>query len=100
MAWQNVAQTMKLLASLGDAMNDSGKGKGKGSKGKGKDNGKGKGKGKGAAQAPAPVERTCRREGCRAAERKQATWGGACNCHTCGLSLTATLPVEQLCSWA
>ena len=100
MAWQNVAQTMKLLASLGDAMNDSGKGKGKGSKGKGKDNGKGKGKGKGAAQAPAPMERTCRREGCRAAERKQATWGGACNCHACGLSLTATLPVEQLCSWA
>ena len=45
-------------------------------------------------------DRTCQREGCRAAAKKQATFGGGCNCFACGLSLQATLPVEQLVDWA
>ena len=70
----------------------NGKGSGKGGGKNGKSDG-----GKGSATRE---DRTCQREGCRAAERGQATWGGACNCHVCGLSLTATLPVEQLCARA
>ena len=63
---------------------------------------KGGGKGARAGMGPAiaPVNRTCQREGCRAAASKQATWGGVAKCHCCGLSLTATLPVEQLVDWA
>ena len=76
-----------------------------GKKGGGEAFGKGAGKGnrnaagKTAGAVPA-VDRTCQREGCRAAFNQQATWGGATACHCCGLSLTATLPVEQLVGWA
>ena len=73
------------------------------SKSNGKSGGKGSGQaksgGKGSGQA-GKVDRTCRRVGCRAAEKQQATFGGAANCFVCGLSLAASLPVEQLCSWA
>ena len=66
-----------------------------GSKGGGKGAAAGKGWGKGAVPRK-PEDRTCQRKGCRAASRKQATWGGSTSCHCCELSLTATLPVEQL----
>ena len=63
---------------------------------------KGTGKGGATGKGPGakPECRTCQREGCRAATNKQATWGGGTACHCCGLSLTATLPVEQLLGWA
>ena len=63
---------------------------------------KGRGKGTTAGKGPGvPLEdRTCQREGCHAATKKQATWGGSSTCHCCGLSLTATLPVEKLVGWA
>ena len=87
----------------------NGAGKAHGGKGDGRSasrNGKGGGKGadKGTAGGkggPATKhDRTCQREGCRAATKKQATFGGGCNCFACGLSLHATLPIEQLVDWA
>ena len=77
---------------------DWGGGKG-GSKGGGKNGGGGKAAGNAAAGA-AKEDRTCQRQGCRAAVQKQATWGGGIQCHCCGLSLTATVPVQQLVGWA
>ena len=67
-----------------------------------------KGGGKGAAAGSkgwgkgneSKEDRTCQRRGCRAAEKKQATFGGGAKCFCCGLSLTATIPVEQLAQWA
>ena len=89
---------MGLASGGGKAVGGSGghgKGGGKGSKGAGKQDDKSGGKGAGPCE-----DRCCKRENCRAAEKKQATWGGAHNCHVCGLSLTAIVPVQQLCSWA
>ena len=80
----------------------SGKGGGKG----GGKNGKGGGKGRDAPNAAGKSDsgtrhdRTCQRQGCRAAEKKQATFGGADCCFVCGLSLDKSLPVEQLVDWA
>ena len=73
---------------------------GKGGAAHGKGGGKqgvGGGKAAGGAQ---PEERTCQRIGCVAAIKKQATYGGSCNCFRCGLSMATTLPVEQLVDWA
>ena len=72
-------------------------------KGAGKAASKGTGKGSAAGKASGArkiEDRTCQREGARAAVQQQATWGGGRACHCCGLSLTATLPVEQLVGWA
>ena len=80
---------------LSSGKSDKGKGHGKGNS-----SAKSKGGGKGSGQGSKPPDRTCQREGCRAAEKKQPTWGGAANCHCCGLSLGASLPIEQLCAWA
>ena len=66
----------------------------------GKGGGKGGKQGKGHAEPPAMTDRTCQREGCRAAIHQQATWGGGTQCHCCGLSLLATVPVQQLVGWA
>ena len=89
-----------LLEGYRMGLHASGAGKG-GDREGGKGGGKG---GKGANVKPAAtgdkLDRTCQREGCRAAERQQPTWGGAFSCHCCGLSLRATLPVEQLCDAA
>ena len=71
-------------------------GNGQGDKG----GGKGRGNGKAAGGGTDKVDRTCQRSGCHAAEKGKATFGGGCNCFACGLSLTATLPVEQLVEWA
>ena len=81
------------------------KGGGKGAGGKGaKGDGGGKGSsawGGGKGNGVPLADRVCKREGCHAAERKKATWGGSGGgCFCCGLSLTATLPLEQLCEWA
>ena len=86
---------------MGQAAANGGKGKG-GGKGSG---GYGAAAGKGGAPAGgqagvAKQDRTCQREGCRAAERQQPTWGGVSSCHCCGLALGITLPIEQLCTWA
>ena len=78
------------------AWSDKGAGKG-GAKGGGKGNGYPAHDGSGAKSK---ADRTCRREGCRAAEKQQATFGGSDRCFACGLSMAATLPIEQLCAWA
>ena len=85
-----------LLEGYRMGVNSSSKGKAQG-KGDGKDR---KGGGKGTPAGGSKIDRTCQREGCRAAHKQQATFGGAANCFVCGLSLHATLPVEQLVQWA
>ena len=85
------------LSSHNTSKVSGGKTGGSGRKGSGK-GAKGATAGKGSAAAIG--NRTCQREGCRAATNQQATWGGLLKCHCCGLSLTATLPVEQLAEWA
>ena len=73
---------------------------GKGGAALGKGGGK-QGKGVGRAAGGAQLEeRTCQRIGCTAAIKKQATFGGGCNCFRCGLSMVTSLPVEQLVDWA
>ena len=73
---------------------------GKGGAALGKGGGK-LGKGVGRAAGGAQLEeRTCQRIGCTAAIKKQATFGGGCNCFRCGLSMVTSLPVEQLVDWA
>ena len=86
--WFSTAQVTKMLNGLAtdDGKKSGGKGGGKGSPGKGAE--------------PLTFNRTCQRDGCRAATKKQATFGDAAGCFECGLSLTATLPVEQLVAWA
>ena len=70
-------------------------------KGGGKGTAAGKGWGKGYEQEKEKKEdRTCQRQGCRAAEKKHATYGGGTRCFCCGLSMAATVPVEQLVQWA
>ena len=93
MAWQSVAQTMKLLASLGDAMNDGGKGNGKGPKGGGKDGGKSGGKGN-------LKPRLCPWGTCTAAQKKQATCGGGPACFKCKRLFSNSPPIERLVEWA
>ena len=73
-----------------------GGGKGGGGKGAGKKDYDGT-TGGGAA---AKVDRTCQRQGCHAAEKKKTTFGGGSSCFCCGLSLVATVPVQQLVGWA
>ena len=74
--------------------------KGGGGKGASKHGGKGGASGKAAGKGGGKVDRTCHRRGCHAAEKHKATFGGASNCFVSGLSLRATLPVEQLVDWA
>ena len=98
MAWQNIAKTLEMLASLGQhndttgawqkvAKQAGGKASKGASKGSGKDGSKGNGKGN---------TRLCPWAGCKAAENQQATWGGLANCHCCKRSFANTPPVEHL----
>ena len=91
---QGFLDALRLTQASGG---DKGKGHGKGGGKTGKSGG---GKAGGKGNGPAAEDRTCQREGCRAAHNRQATWGGAMACHCCGLSLTATVPVQQLVGWA
>ena len=97
MAWQNIAKTLEMLASLGQLNDTTGawqkvKAGSKGtSKGYGKEGDKGKGKG---------ATRQCPWDDCRAAQNKQTTWGGVPNCHCCKRSFAKTPPVENMVGWA
>ena len=92
MAWQSVAKTMEMLASLGDAMaaGDKGKGKSKGAQG---------GASGGKSGHP-PKLKLCMWDTCTAAKRKQATWGGGPACHCCKKQLSQPPPIERLVEWA
>ena len=99
MAWGDLAKVGQLLSSLGQLSDTTGawklvpkqaRGKGAG-KGAGKDSDKGNGKGS---------SRQCPWDGCKSAERNQATWGGVPNCHCCKKSFARTPPVEQMVDWA
>ena len=94
---------------MGMKSSQDGKARGKGAddkRGRKGDGKGGKGGGKDKEYPPAHNNKsaagdlTCRRKDCRAAEKQQATRHGACNCFVCGLTMTSTLPVEQLCDWA
>ena len=99
----NAAERALLEGYRMGRYSQGGKGGHSGGKG-GSAQGKGGGKqdyGAGKAAAGAQLEeRTCQRIGCVAAIKKQATFGGGCNCFRCGLSMATTLPVEQLVDWA
>ena len=92
MAWQDVQKTMKLLSALSEFG-------GKGFKGSGKDGPKGGGK-NGKHGAATQKQRLCPWADCAAANKKQATWGGAAACHCCRRAFSATPPIEKLVDWA
>ena len=89
MAERALLEGYRMGMQQGGHSKGGGSGAAAGSKGWGKGN-----------EHKAPEDRTCQRQGCRAAEKKQATFGGGTKCFCCGLSLTATVPVEQLVQWA
>ena len=95
MAWQSIAKTQEMLATLSDGWETKG--------GQRKPKGGGK-TGKASSGGAKPQEnsgtRLCPWADCRAAVNKQATWGGGPGCHCCKRSFAKTPPVEQLVEWA
>ena len=88
MAWGDLAKVGELLASLGSLGKDA-------ERRKGKSGGK-SGKGGSASLG----KKFCHWAGCNAAEKHQATLGGAAQCHSCRRPFAQTPPLERLVEWA
>ena len=97
MAWQDVAKTMDMLASLSNALGGewTTKGASRGPKGNCKSN---KGKGKDKESDADDQGFQCMWECCSAARREQPTRWGKAHCHCCGRAkgVARAPPLEQL----
>ena len=91
MAWQDMAKTLKMLASL----TEGGSGGGSWTK-----KGTGKGLGKYNGAAPPETKRQCNWDDCKAAQGKKPTCGKTTGCHCCKRAWANAPPIERLVQWA